>query len=90
MASESILDLQKQSSSSYVYFTAALLFLHNTGLGGCFVYGGLTLFHHREETSEDERFFMYLTEDEASNYMSIVPLLNLFDVHDVLYCLDWS
>jgi len=79
MASGSILELQKESSSSYVYFTATLLFLHNTGLGACFVYGGLTLFYHREDTpGEEERFFMFLTEDEASNYMSIVPLLNLF------------
>ena len=79
MTIESILELQKESRSSYVYFAAALLFLHNTGLGGCFVYGGLTLFHHREEGGgEEERFFLYLTEDQGSNYMSIVPLLNLF------------
>ena len=30
MTSESILDPQEQSSSSYVYFTVTLLFLHNT------------------------------------------------------------
>jgi len=79
MASENILELQKQSKSSFVFFTAALLFLHNTGLGGCYVYGGLTLYHHTKEETEDEsRFFMPLTEDEASSYMSIVPFLNLF------------
>jgi len=78
MAPDSILELQKESKSSYVFFIAALLFLHNTGLGGCYVYGGLTLFHHRkEEDGEESRFFMYLTEDEASLYMSVVPFLNL-------------
>jgi len=79
MTSENILDLQKHSSSSDVYFAAFLLFLHNIGLGGTYVYGGLTLFDHREEEiAEEERFFMFLTEDQASDYMSIVPILSLF------------
>ena len=78
MTSENILDLQKHSSSSYVYFAAFLLFLHNIGLGGTYVYGGLTLSDHREEEiAEEERFFMFLTEDQASDYMSIVPILSL-------------
>ena len=43
------------------------------------MYGGLTLFDHREEEiAKEERFFMYLTEDQASDYMSIVPILSLF------------
>ena len=81
MIPANILDLQKQSSSLYVYFSAVLLFLSNAALGGCFVYGGLTLFLHREEVSaQGDRFFIYLSEDQASNYMSIVPLLSLFGI----------
>ena len=79
MEPDTILELQKKARPYYVIFSAVLLFLHNTGLGGCFVYGSLTLYHHRDQNSTSEnRYFMYLTEDQGSNYMSIVPLLNLF------------
>ena len=69
----------KTTSTFSKTFQDKLLFLHNTGLGGCYVYGGLTLYHHtKEETDEKSRFFMHLTEDEATSYISIVPSLCFF------------
>ena len=48
MVVEDLVGLQAAASSGYVYFTAGLLMLHNLGLGGCWVFGGLTLPGHRD------------------------------------------
>ena len=45
---EDLVGLQAAASSAYVFFTAGLLMLHNLGLGGCWVFGGLTLPGHRD------------------------------------------
>ena len=64
MASESIL---------------VLLFLHNIGIGGVYVYGGPTLFHHREEeTAEEEQSLMYLSEDQASELIEFLIYLGAY------------
>ena len=70
---ENIIALQREASSRFVYFTAALLLLHSLGFGGSLVYGGLTLPEHRKEAGQRE--FLFLTEEQGSTYMSIVPFL---------------
>jgi len=79
---EDLVGLQAAASSAYVFFTAGLLMLHNLGLGGCWVFGGLTLPGHRVNVTEGgnstmERALIFLTEDEASTYISVVPFLTI-------------
>ena len=81
MMSTEIIDLQKDSRVFFIYFAAALLFLHGTGFGGCLVYGGLTFYDHRHnhtlQEDHEKRTFLYLNEEEGSSYLSVVPIMEL-------------
>jgi len=75
MAEQSILEKQEKTKNTYLVISVLLLFCYNVMVGACYVYGGLTLEHHRG--GEEQEQFLQLTEDEGSWYMSIVPILNM-------------
>ena len=75
MVGKSIFEKQEVASQALLAVTMAILVTFTTSMGASYVYGGLTLEHHRG--GEERGSFLQLTEDEGSWYMSLVPLLNM-------------
>jgi len=75
MAAESLLEKQAEAKQGFLALSCLLLFCYNASLGCCYVYGGLTLEHHQGGSEADS--FIQLDEEEATWYMSIVPILNM-------------
>ena len=82
MSAPTILQLQSSAHQGYLYFSVAVLCGFNSAVGSCYVYGGLTLEHHLQEEGagvdqEVERQFLSLTSQDASWYMSLVPIMTV-------------
>ena len=75
MEEKSILKKQEEARHTFLIISVLLLFCFNISLGASYVYGGLTLEHHRG--GDEQENFLQLTEDEGTWYMSIVPIMHM-------------
>ena len=75
MVEKGILKKQDEASQTFLAITMSILVTFTTSMGASYVYGGLTLEHHRG--GEESGRFLQLTEDEGTWYMSMVPILNM-------------
>ena len=85
MPENTLKELQKASSSLNLVLSVSILFVAGVAMGGSYVYGGLTLEAHMDvdNTGEDnmdddntgeDRAFIQLSQEEASWYLSLVPV----------------
>ena len=81
VAGRNLLDLQEDASNSRLILSVVLLACIGASMGSNYVYGGLTVESHlEEETTMEQRMFLVLTAEEASWYLSIVPMFYIFGV----------
>ena len=82
MADTSLKELQKVSSSSNLVLSVSILFVTGMSMGGSYVYGGLTLEAHMDDDNKtgEERAFIKLSQEEASWYISLVPLFQMLGI----------
>ena len=79
MSENTLKDLQRDSTSSKLVLSVSILFVAGMSMGGNYVYGGLTLEAHMDSSTED-RDFIYLSQEEASWYISLVPLFQMIGI----------
>ena len=81
MAGGEILQLQKEATHGRIIFSVAVLFCVGTSMGSNYVYGGLTVEQHLEQdVPSEKRYFLALTQEEVSWYLSLVPIVQMLGI----------
>ena len=78
MSENTLKELQNVSSSSKLVLSVSILFVAGVAMGANYVYGGLTLEAHMAD--DNTGAFSHPDQEEASWYISLVPLFQMIGI----------